>query len=388
MTRDYDVIVLGVGGFGAGALYWLSKRPGTRVLGLEQFEIGHVRGGSQDHSRIIRLSYHTPGYVELAKEAYAAWRTVERELGQPLILRTGGIDIGFEGCAIPLDDYEASMQAAGVPYERIDAGEIVRRWPAFRFDDPVYGLFQPESGLVMAARGSTAHLELARRHGAHVIDRCSIESVTSSGDEVAVVTSRGEFRCARLVVTAGAWSNRTLSQLGVTLPLTVTQEQVTYFTPLEPDFFVPERFPIWIWFDEPSFYGFPTFGEAGPKVGQDVGGREVTAETRTFEPDPEALARVTTFLSRHMPKALGPIIQTKTCLYTLTPDRDFVIDHVPGHPNVVVAIGAGHGFKFASVIGRILSELALDQSTPADLEPFRIRRSALLDASAERRFLI
>ena len=388
MTRDYDTIVLGLGGFGAGALYWLSRRPGTRVLGLEQFEIGHVRGGSQDHSRIIRLSYHTPGYVALAREAYAAWAAVEREAGERLILRTGGIDIGFDGCAISLDDYEASMRTAGVPYERIDAAEITRRWPAFRFDDPVYGLFQPESGLVMAARGNRAHLDLARRHGAEVIDRCGIEQVTSTGGEVRVVTARGEFRCRRLVVTAGAWSNRTLAQLGVVLPLTVTQEQVTYFTPLEPDLFTPERFPIWIWFDEPSFYGFPTFGEAGPKVAQDVGGREVTAETRTFEPDPDAFARVTTFMSRHIPKALGPVIQTKTCLYTLTPDRDFVIDRVPDHPNVVVAIGAGHGFKFASVVGRILSELALDGATPIDLEPFRLARPALQDASAERRFLV
>ena len=107
MTRDFHTIVLGLGGFGAGALYWLSRRLGSGVLGLEQFELGHVRGGSQDHSRIIRLSYHTPGYVELARHAYAAWREVEGGIGHPLILTTGGIDIGFEGCAIPLDDYEA-----------------------------------------------------------------------------------------------------------------------------------------------------------------------------------------------------------------------------------------------------------------------------------------
>lgn len=388
MTRDYEAIVLGLGGFGSGALYWLSKRLGARVLGLEQFEIGHGRGGSQDHSRIIRLSYHTPAYVELAKQAYAAWAMVEREIGEPLILRTGGIDVGFEGCAIPLDDYEASMRAAGVPYERIDAAEIVRRWPAFRFDDPVYGLYQPESGIVMAARCNHAHLELARGHGADLIDTCAIERVTSADGEVAVSTSRGEFRCRRLVVTAGAWSNRTLAQLGISLPLTVTQEQVTYFTPLEPGLFTPGRFPIWIWFDEPSFYGFPTFGEAGPKVAEDVGGREVTAETRTFEPDADALARVTTFLARHIPKALGRVIHTKTCLYTLTPDRDFVIDQVPGHPNVVVAIGAGHGFKFASLIGRALSELAIDGTASVDLEPFRITRPVLREPSPEKRFLI
>jgi sarcosine oxidase len=388
MTRDVDVVVLGLGGFGAGALYWLSRRLGRGVLGLEQFEIGHVRGASQDHSRIIRLSYHTPGYVELARHAFAAWAEVSRDRGEPLVLKTGGVDIGFDGCAISLDDYTASMTAAGVPFERIDAREISRRWPAFRFEDPVYGIYQPESGIAMAARGNRAHLELAQANGAHVVDGCGFGAVAVEGDEVVVWTAKGRFRCGHLVVTAGAWSNQVLKPLGTTLPLTITQEQVTYFTPRDPSLFTPDRFPIWIWFDEPSFYGFPTFGEAGPKVAQDVGGREVAADTRTFEPDPDAFARVTTFMSMHLPEALGGVIQTKTCLYTLTPDRDFVIDRVPGHPQVLVAIGAGHGFKFASIIGRILSELALDGGTPHDLTPFRITRPILREAAPARRWLI
>ena len=112
--------------------------------------------------------------------------------------------------------------------------------------------------------------------------------------------------------------------------------------------------------DDPCFYGFPIFGEQGPKVGQDAGGKEVTADTRTFEPDQDALGRVQEFLGKYIPSALGPIIYTKSCLYTLTPDRDFVLDAVPGHPNVIVAIGGGHGFKFASLIGRILPKLAID----------------------------
>jgi sarcosine oxidase len=129
--------------------------------------------------------------------------------------------------------------------------------------------------------------------------------------------------------------------------------------------------------DDPCFYGFPVFGEAGPKVGQDAGGREVTADTRTFEPDQAALRRVMDFLRKYIPNALGPIIYTKTCLYTLTPDRDFVLDAVPEHPNAYVAIGGGHGFKFASVVGRILADLAIDGRSDRDLEPFRIDRSIL-----------
>ena len=163
---------------------------------------------------------------------------------------------------------------------------------------------------------------------------------------------------------------------------------MTYFASPHPELFAPDRFPIWIWMDDPCFYGFPIFGEAGPKAGQDAGGQEVTADTRTFEPDQAALARVTDFLRRHIPKALGPIIYTKTCLYTLTPDRDFVIDAVPGHPEATIAIGGGHGFKFASLVGQILSELAIDGRTEHDLSPFRIDRPILTLADPPHHYMV
>jgi sarcosine oxidase len=140
--------------------------------------------------------------------------------------------------------------------------------------------------------------------------------------------------------------------------------------------------------DDPCFYGFPVFGEAGPKAGQDAGGREVTVESRTFDPDLAALQRVHDFLAKYLPTALGPIIYTKTCLYSLTPDRDFVIDAVPDHPAALVAIGGGHGFKFASLIGRILSELAIDGRTEHDLEPFRIDRPILRLENPVRNYMV
>jgi len=377
MRRDYEYIVLGLGGWGSAAAYWLSRRAGADVLGLEQFELGHVRGESQDHSRIIRLSYHTPEYVELAKHAYKAWAEVERDAGEQLVLRTGGLDFGPRESAIPLTNYSGSMDAAGVAYEHLDAAEIRRRWPQFTVTDDIHGLYQPESGIAMAARGNAAHLRMATAHGATLRDRAPVERLRPTSGEIEVTAGGVGYRCRRLVIAAGAWSNGALTHFGVHLPLRVTKEQVTYFaTPHQSDF-QPDRFPIWIWMDDPCFYGFPTFGEAGPKAGQDAGGQEVTADTRTFEPDQAALKRTTDFLGRYIPKALGPIIYTKTCLYTLTPDRDFVIATLPEHPNVAVGIGGGHGFKFASLIGRILSELAIDGRTEQNIEPFRIDRAIL-----------
>ena len=388
MKHDYDYIVLGLGGFGSAAAYWLSKRVGGQVLGLEQFELGHVRGESQDHSRIIRLSYHTPGYVELAKQAYHAWAAVERDSGEQLVLRTGGLDFAHRVSAIPLRTYSESMDAAGVAYETLDAGEIMRRWPPFRLSDDIHGLYQAESGIAMAARGNAAHLRMAREHGATLRDQAPVEAIRPSNGEIEIDAGGVQYRCGRLILAAGAWSNQALAPFGIQLPLTVTQEQVTYFASPHLAAFQPERFPIWIWMDDPCFYGFPVFGEAGPKVGQDAGGREVTTETRTFEPDQPALQRVRDFLGKYIPSLLGPVIYTKTCLYTLTPDRDFVLDAVPDHPNVSIAIGGGHGFKFASLVGRILSELAVDAHTDCNLGPFRLDRAILQLKNPPKHYMV
>jgi len=377
VKRDYEYIVLGLGGLGSGAAYWLSRDAGAEVLGIEQFELGHVRGESQDHSRIIRLSYHTPEYVELAKLAYDAWSTLQRESGDQVWLKTGGLDFARRDSKIPLDTYRNAMRACNVAYEDVDAREIMRRWPQFTLDDDIQGLYQEQSGIAMAARANAAHQKMARANGATLIDRTPVTNIITRGNEVAVETPGGTFSCRKLVIAAGPWSNRALGHLGIELPLEVTREQVTYFAAPRPDDFAPDRFPVWIWMDDPCFYGFPTFGEAGPKAAQDAGGKPVTADTRDFEPEPENLRGVEEFLSRYIPGALGPIIYTKTCLYTLTPDRDFVIDTLPGHDNIAVAIGAGHAFKFASQIGRLLSELALTGASTIDLSSFALDRQIL-----------
>jgi sarcosine oxidase len=377
VKRDYEYIVLGLGGLGSGAAYWLSRSVGAEVLGIEQFELGHVRGESQDHSRIIRLSYHTPEYVELAKLAYDAWSTLQRESGDQVWLKTGGLDFARRDSKIPLETYRNAMRACNVAYEDVDADEIMKRWPQFTLDDDIQGLYQEQSGIAMAARANAAHQKVARANGATLIDNTPVTNIIARGNEVAVETRDGNFSCRKLVIAAGPWSNRALGHLGIELPLEVTREQVTYFAAPRPDDFAPDRFPVWIWMDDPCFYGFPTFGEAGPKAAQDAGGKPVTADTRDFEPEPENLRGVEEFLSRYIPGALGPIIYTKTCLYTLTPDRDFVIDTVPGHDNIAVAIGAGHAFKFASQIGRLLSELALTGTSTIDLSSFALDRQIL-----------
>jgi sarcosine oxidase len=388
LRTDYEHIVVGLGGIGSGAAYWLARRSGGEVLGLEQFELAHDRGASQDHSRIIRLSYHTPGYVRLARQAYKAWAELEEEAGEVLILRTGGLDLWPANAAIPMEDYTESLLACGVPFEELDAAEVMGRWPQWRLTEDVRGLYQEDAGIAPAARCNDAHRRMAVEHGATLVDRATVTAIRPLDGEVEVEAGGTTYGCRNVFIASDAWTNDLLAPLGVKLPLTITQEQVTYFAAWDVAAFAPERFPIWIWMDEPSFYGFPAYGEAGPKAAQDCGGREVTTETRTYQPDPDASRRLEEFMRSHLPSALGPEIVTKTCLYTLTPDRDFVIDSLPEHANVFVALGAAHAFKFASLIGKVLSELAIDGRSDADIEPFRIDRSILRMEDPPRTWLI
>lgn len=388
MKTSYEVIILGLGGIGSGAAYWLGRQYGRDVLGLEQFEIGHVRGGSQDHSRIIRLSYHTPAYVALAQQAYQAWAALAADAAESLILKTGGLDFFPANAAIPSADYTESMAACGVPFEWLPAAEVRYRWPQFHLTDDVQAIYQAESGIAPAANCNAAHLRLAQAYGVVLQDDEKVTAVQDSGAEITVITDKARYQCRHLFITGGAWSNEVLAHFGLRLPLTVTQEQVTYFASPDLAAFAPERFPVWIWMDDPCYYGFPVYGEAGIKVAQDVGGAEVTAVSRTFTPNPDNANRVAAFTQRLLPDGYGPPILTKTCLYTLTPDRDFVIDTLPDHPHVAVAIGAGHAFKFASLIGKLLGELVTTGVSSADLSPFKITRPILRQQHPERHFLV
>ena len=386
---DYDAIVVGLGGIGSAAAYRLAAAGGgRRVLGLEQFELGHDRGASSDVSRITRLSYHRREYVELAIKAQAAWREIERASGETILTMTGGLDLAPEGAAESIDDYAEAMTSAGVPFEWLDDVDVARRWPQWRLDVGTRAIFQESGGIADPDRGNRAHQRLARQAGARILENARVTSLEDEAGELIVRTEDGRtFTAGSVVLAADAWTNDLLGTLGTSVPLTVTREQVTWFEASDPAAFEPSRFPIWIWLDRPSFYGFPTYRGPGPKVGEDVGGQETTATTRTFLTDPDCLGRVERFLRTHLPGAVGTPT-TKTCLYTLTPDRDFVLDRLPEHPGVIVALGSAHAYKFAALFGTLLAKLALD---PARLAPgpelglFAIDRRALARSESGER---
>jgi sarcosine oxidase len=394
---DADIAIAGLGGIGSAAALFAARR-GQRVLGLERFELGgHHRGASHDHSRIIRRSYHTEHYVRLTSGAYDAWREVEALGGEQCVWVTGGLDLFPPGAAIDATTYISSMDAAGVPFDVVDGATVRRRWPAIDADDDVVGLVQAESGLVSPERSVPLLQRLAAGSGAELRGGSVVRELRSAEDHVELVVestdrqgNRGNrvVRAGAVVVAADAWTNELLRGLEVDLPLTVLQEQVTYYDVAEPASFEMGRLPVWIWMDEPSFYGFPLFGRPGVKIAQDCGGTEVSAETRSFEPDGAILARTDEFARRFFGGRLGAASHTTTCLYALTPDRDFVLDRVPGNPRVLVAQGAAHGFKFAAWFGRTLAALAAGAAVEDDLSPFALDRPALRQPTGATRWLV
>jgi sarcosine oxidase len=384
---DTDVVVVGLGAIGSAAAYWLA-RAGADVVGIEQFELGHHNGASHDHSRIIRRSYHTPGYVELTGHAYDAWADLEADVGEQLVFRTGGLDLWPPDAAIPMTDYTESLAAQRVPFDTLDRNDVQREWPQWHLPEGTVALHQADTGIV-AAESATAALRVgARSHGARLVESTPVTGVRAEGDHYTVDTAAGPVRARRVVLACDAWTNELLAGFDAQLPLVVTLEQLTYLR-ADPIWFGSNRFPVWIWMDEPSWYGFPEFGKRGwAKVAQDCGGAETSARTRSFDPDPDAEARLLAFLAARLPGLITKSARSSTCLYTLTPDRDFVLDTLPDHPGVSVALGAAHGFKFAALFGKILRDLALDVAPPFDLEPFRIDRPALTDPDAPRHWLV
>lgn len=357
---QYDVIVLGLGGMGSSALYHLAQR-GERVLGLEQFEPAHSLGSSHGQSRIIRQAYfEDPAYVPLLLRAYENWAAVERQSGKQLLTKTGGLLVGQPSSAV-IKGATQSAQEWQLAHELLSAAEIRQRFPAFAPRPEEVGLFEPEAGALNPEESILTHLELAVRAGAEVrFGKPVLEWQALSGGGVLVKTPEGEFTAERLVITAGAWLGKLAPE--ISLPLQVERNVMHWFEPLAP----AADLPVYIVErpDVPLFYGFPDLGGHGPKAALHHSHvlTTPTAIDRTVAPgEGEELQRI---VADWMPGVIGSIKRSAACMYTNTPDEHFVIGRHPLHEQVVIAGGfSGHGFKFVSVVGEILADLATTGST-------------------------
>ncbi|KAF4465564.1 sarcosine oxidase [Fusarium albosuccineum] len=371
----YDVAVVGLGALGSAAAYHAALK-GAKVLGLEQFEFGHIRGASSDTSRIVRTSYGEPEYVSLARSAYKDWADLERRTGQELLTITGGLVFfpkSINNKMFSVEGFTKSLDVNNVPYELLTHQEVNKRWPQFNLPEGVSAVYTADSGIAHASRSVTAMQYLARQLGAVLKERTPVEAITPSPGGVVIDTPKGQFHAKKVILATDAWTNKLLKPLKAEIPLDIMQEQVTYFRPSDSDLptFEPSKFPVWIWGDEPCFYGFPSYGEPTIKSGRDTSNNRMTPDQRTFIPSPELFNQLSTFMENVIPRK-GQAIRTVTCQYTITPDRQFIISPLEKHGDIILALGAAHGFKFAPAIGRVAAELAIDGKSTNDVSKFGV----------------
>ena len=373
-SKHYNAIVIGIGGMGSATCYQLARR-NKRVLGIERVDVPHDLGSSHGFTRIIRLAYYEhPSYVTLLKRAYELWEQIERQTGEQLFHRTGSIDCGpadswvFKGSLQSCVDYD-------LPHEVLTGRELSERFPGYRLPQENLAVWQPDGGFLVPERATVAFVEAAHSLGAEIHGREALLDWEPWGDGVRVFTDRDEYTADALVFTAGSGNQNVLPFLrGLAVP---ERQVLAWLQPSRPELFRPETFPVFnCLVPEGRYYGFPVFGVPGFKFGryhhfEETGEAEFISR-EAFREDEDVLRD---FAARYFPDGAGPTMILKACLFTNSPDRHFILDLHPDHPQVSFAAGfSGHGYKFASVIGEIMADLAERQSTRHDISLFNLAR--------------
>jgi sarcosine oxidase len=357
---NYDVIILGTGGVGSAATYHLARR-GAKVLGIDQFPGGHDRGSSHGETRVIRQAYFEhPDYVPLLLRAYDLWRDLEQQAGVDLLHQVGLLQVGPpDGCVV-----HGVLEAArlhGLKVESLAGEEVARRFPGFRAPAGTVGVFEPAAGYLRVERCVLTHLAAAKSHGADFHFGAIAKVWKTDGAGVRVVTDQGEFTAGELIITAGPWAPQLLSDIRI--PLTVRRKHLYWFPTSDTAYHESRGCPTYLYeLPHGVYYGFPQIDELGVKVAEHSGGAVVNDPTNDPRPlDATDLARVENFLQENLPGVGRPMQHRSVCFYTMSPDEHFLVDRHPAHQNVLFVAGlSGHGFKFTSVLGEALADLALD----------------------------
>ncbi|GGK77051.1 N-methyl-L-tryptophan oxidase [Mangrovihabitans endophyticus] len=373
----YDVIVVGLGGMGSAAACHLAAR-GLRVLGLERFGPAHDRGSSHGGSRIIRQSYfESPDYVPLLLRAYDLFDKLARDSGRDVITLTGGVMAGLPDSRTVAGSRH-SAELWGLEHELLDAAQVRRRFPTMRPRPEEVALYEAKAGFVRPEETVRAHLQLAGAGGAdlHFDEPMTGWRATIGG--VVVTTAAGRYTAGHLVIAPGAWAPGLLAELAV--PIRVERQVQYWFQPrggVDP--YRPARHPIYIWEDAAGsqVYGFPAADgpDGGAKIAFFRRGVDTTPQTIDRTVHGREVEAMATRAATHFPTLPGTFLRARTCMYSTTPDEHFVIARHPGHDAVSVACGfSGHGFKFVTVVGEILADLATTGTTGYPIGLFDPRR--------------
>ena len=381
-----DVLVVGLGAMGSATLHALASR-GVDVVGVDAYDPPHSLGSTHSRSRIIREAYYEhPAYVPLVRSAYAAWGQLAAAAGVQLFLRTGGLNIGAPDSALVAGAL-ASAERHGLDVEVLTAREINRRHPAFTVPAGMVGVFEPSAGMLFPEACITAFLKVARGLGADVRLNTRVTELERSADGIRASTSAGELRARRVVVCAGAWTAPLLSTLGMALPLVVTRQTMHWFMPAaDASIARADRCPVALIEHDGGhiFYTMPDVGD-GVKAAIHHEGAAVDVDAVDRVVHASDTQAVENLVARFLPGAGAGVRESAVCLYTNTPDHDFIIDTLDGMPDVVVVSAcSGHGFKFASAIGDIAARMALGESAAMDLSQFAAARFGASRTDADR----
>ncbi|HZW06920.1 MAG TPA: N-methyl-L-tryptophan oxidase, partial [Phycisphaerales bacterium] len=360
----YDAITVGLGSMGSAALYHLASR-GRRVLGLDRLNPPHTRGSHGGLTRMTRLVYaEHPDYVPLLQRANDLWRDLERRTNQTILHATGGVYIGPADSLYIAGAIESASRHS-LPYELLEGRDLASRFPWFRTPPRSVAIADPGAGFLFPHRAIEAHLSLARAHGADIHPDEPVLEWHADSRGVAVRTSRAEYTADKLILSAGAWMPQLLTPPGgkPAVDLTVTRQTLCWVDPPDPAPFALGRFPVWAFTldGRTVYYGFPMTpqGGAGLKLAHHAPLVRTNPDTDPRTATPADALPILDFLREHLPGGLGPVRDQQVCLYTNTQDEHFVVDLHPDHPNVAIASPcSGHGFKFGSVIGETLADLA------------------------------
>jgi len=367
MSENYDVIVVGCGGFGSSALFHLARR-GARVLGLERFGIAHDRGSSHGQTRIIRKAYFEHAdYVPLLHRAYNLWHELETHAGRTLLHPVGLFIAGSPACESVAGTLHAA-RAHSLPISTLTSAEAGRRFLGFRFDDEMIVVHEAEAGYLDVEACVQAHLDAALHAWAELRTFETVISWRSDGNSVCVRTDRGEYTAARLIVTAGPWAGQILNDCAPSSDapwhdwLHVVRKPVFWFPAGPLHDVTAGNSTFFFETSDGQFYGFPRIDGASIKVAEHTGGDSVADPTDVDRSQhANDLERVQAFLSRHLADVDPRPTMHSVCMYTRTPDCHFIVDRHPQFPEVVLGMGfSGHGFKFTTVLGEALADLALE----------------------------
>lgn len=373
MKQNFDVIVAGVGGMGSATCYQLAKR-GAKVLGLEQFTVGHALGSSHGETRLIRQAYfEAAAYVPLLKRSYDLWDELELEASRSLLQRVGLLIMGPQKGGNILPGVLRSAVEHGIELEILKEQALKKRFPQFTPPDGYQGFFEPGAGYLEVEKCVTEYARLARERGAEIRENENVLNWDDRQSEIVVKTDKGEYFAKQLVITAGPWAAQLLRSLGVSLTV---RRVVQFWFSASPQYDLTSGSPCF-GFDGPEtfLYGFPQLPTSGLKIADHEPGDAVADPAKVDRHVyPKDAARFLKYVPQFLPGVLPNPVKHSVCMYTMTKDDNFIVDKHPEHDNVFFAAGfSGHGFKFASVIGEILADLTLTGATAHPIQFLRLR---------------